>query len=218
MPNETNWQDITRRLDINPASVTTDSPLHKARGKGRAIKKVPWTFAIPAFTYDVNTNGIPEGCLIGQYNYTAPKTFRMLNYELVAPLSSAPQVPLVTIKWRIGTVVTRYMLPYNRSSFNIIEQWNRKVQAPMYDRQRIPINFCIEFWTHYLTYQIPAFARIVTMLDSDITTGLLALPASSDSLSETFDISENIARTELVSTFPEALPTVTTENSSWITN
>jgi len=218
MPNETNWQDITRRLDINPASVTTDSPLHKERTKGRAIKKVNWTFDIPAFTYDINANGILEGCLIGQYNYTAPRAFRMLNYALGAPLSAATQVPLVTIKWRVGAVVTRYMLPYDRSSFNIIEQFNRKVQAPMYDRQRIPANFSIEFWTHYLNYQIPAFARIVSVEDSTMVTSLLALPASSDTLSETFDIAENLARATLVSTFPEALPTVTTDNSSWLTN
>jgi hypothetical protein len=213
---ETNWQNITRRLDINQAS--RDSTYDKTRGHGRTIKKVPWAFTIPAFTYNVNANSIPEGCLLAQYNYTAPKAFRLLRAVIQTPQSAAPQVPLVCIKWRVGDIVHRYMLPYVYSSFNIVEQHNRKVQAPLYDEQRIPANFCIEFWTHYLIYQIPFFARIVTIEDSSMTTNLLELPDDADETEETFDIAEILPRADLVSTFDEALPTVTVSNSSWLTN
>lgn len=217
MPNETNWQDITRRLDISQADVTTACQ-HKERSKGRAIKKIPWKFTVPATSNDLTTLGIIEGCLLQQFNYTAPHSFRLLDAFMIRQFQSATVIPLVCVKWRVGSTVHRYMLPYAESTQNIIANYNSKVQAPLYNRERILPNFTIELWSHYLNYQIPSFARTVATDLTVLTTSLLSIPDNSDSLDDSFNVEETIMRATLVSTFPEALPTVTTDNSSWLTN
>jgi len=106
---ETNWDDITRRLDIVPASVNTEEATqgqdcgNKQRGRGRAIRKVPYVFEVPAMTYSLAVVNAPvEGCLLKQYNYTASHAFRLLNPRLNAPITSASQWPMACIKWRVN--------------------------------------------------------------------------------------------------------------------
>ena len=78
MPNETNWQDITRRLDINEASVT-DTCYPKTRGKSRAIKKIPLSFTLPAVTVPTaNVFGYYRR-LVHQMNCVAVANFKIIN-------------------------------------------------------------------------------------------------------------------------------------------
>jgi len=215
MPNETNWQDITRRLDITPAT-QTDACNHKTRARGRAISKIPWTFTIPSITFTPNVIGsLRVGTLVAQFNYTAPSAFRILT-PAIALQSSSTNLLVACVRYRVGTTVTRYQLRYQPKSSELDEQTRRlcRVFCALYDGDRIQPNFTIELWAGLVT----AAGAATTTAEQVITTNILAIPDNADQLTDSFGISENLSRLDLDSAFPEALPTVYGDSSTWLTN
>lgn len=215
MPNETNWQDITRRLDINEASVT-DTCYPKARSKGRAIKKIGREFTIPSLTYNplainpamfFSSNSI-NGTLITQFNYVAPANFKLLKFSINYP--SASNAIGYYIRYREGNTIYRYRLP---SLYSIFTDYP-SVQAEPYVAQLIKKNFTVEVWAGYVTL---AFIT-TTPAAQTITTNLLSIPANSDSIIDEFAEPDEYTRAEQASTFPEVLPTVYGPNVQWLTN
>ena len=199
MPNETNWQDITRRLDINKASVT-DTCNPKARAKGRAIKKIPYIFTVPATSFDMSTTNLKQkGLLLAQYNYTAPAAFKVLHANSPTGGDFVLNPPAICIRYRVGTTVYRYRLPYNNSAVEAVLLSSGRVQCPVYVNQLIKANFTVEFWTGHIAgisgqqFSMPAFT---------VETNLLVLPDNSDSLYDSFDASESLTRAALSIAMP----------------
>lgn len=215
MPNETNWQDITRRLDITPAT-QTDACNHKTRARGRAIGKIPWKFNIPAVSVEplavvpsVFSGNEMNGCLIAQFNYTAPSNFKLLDGRVITQTSSAANESVYAISYRVGTTVYRYRLPNRYTELLALYH----LQAPVYFNQLIKANFKIEVWAGFVGTILPIESPANTL-----TTNLLITPDNSDETSDSFDPLVEMARADLDSDFPEALPTVYGDDSSWLTN
>jgi hypothetical protein len=212
MPNETNWQDITRRLDISQASVTTACQ-HKERDKGRAIRKIGTEFTIPQVLVDYVANGITvAGALVHQINYTAPSAFRILGLRKTWPqifgLATAPMA--VCIRYRVGGTVYRYKIftTFGAVGYDI-------VQAADYTNQRIEANFAIEFWSAQIQ---PGPVSYGQSFPTVVELNTLSIPASSNSTVNTFDSVNTQTRADLDVAFPEPLPTVYGDNSCWLTN
>ena len=215
MPNETNWQDITRRLDISKASVT-DTCNKKERAKGRAIKKIPYIFTVPATSFNMSiTNLKQKGLLLAQYNYTAPASFKLLRVDSFSSDDLVLNPPAICIRYRIGTTVYRYRLPYSNSAVEAILLSSGRVQCPVYINQLIKANFTVEFWTGHIAgiagqqFSVPAFT---------VETNLLMLPDNSDSLYDSFGTSESLTRADLSIAMPETLPVDYGASSTWLTN
>lgn len=212
MPNETNWQDITRRLDINKASVT-DTCNHKERSKGRAIRKIGTEFTIPQVLVEYYNNGIhAAGALVHQINFTAPSAFRILSMTKSWPqifgLATSPMT--VCIRYRIGGTVYRYKIDttYDGVPYDV-------VQAPAYTNQRIEANFCIEFWSAQIQ---PGPISYGQSFAATVTINTLSIPDSSDDTGNTLDSVNTQTRADLDVAFPDTLPTVYGDNSCWLTN
>jgi|JI10StandDraft_1071094.scaffolds.fasta_scaffold745237_2 hypothetical protein len=212
MPNETNWQDITRRLDISQADVTTACQ-HKERAKGRAIKKIGTEFTIPSVLVEYYNNGIQAaGALVHQINFTAPRAFRILGLTKTWPqffgLATAPMT--VCIRYRVEDVVYRYKLQTTFSGvpYDI-------VQADNYTNQRIEPNFCIEFWSAQIQPGPISYGQNFAAV---VAINTLSIPDNSDSIVNTFDSVNTQTRADLDVAFPDALPTVYGDNSCWLTN
>lgn len=199
-----NFENITRRLDINPASV--DSTYNKTRAKGRIIGKVPYTFTVPEFstTTTAHTGG-KIGCLMAQYNYTFPRSFKILKTSVVyADYSNL--FPTVAIKYRIGTTVYRYYLPWSNPMVALpIDQYNGELIQP---------NFCLEYWCRLSS----GFGSNYFVQEVLVTTNLLANPTSPDELYVNTAPTESLLRATLAQAMPETLPVTYVSGSSWLTN
>jgi hypothetical protein len=211
---ETNWQDITRRLDINQADVTeTCNP--KPRGKGRAIGKVNYQFTIPAVNIDLGAAGVNSyGALFHQFNYTAPSSFRILNWTKGQATTDITNMCLVAVRYRVGTTVYRYRLTVANDSAldELFDSFFAVVRAPRYNGERIGANFSIELWSYFSS------GRPVILNDITVTTGLLALPSSSNETEQDIPLAQTMNRAALALPMPEFLPVTYDAGSQWLTN
>jgi len=208
------FANITRRLDITPATV--DTTYDKTRSISRAIKKLAYTFVVPATYEELAAPIAVEGCLVQQFNFTAPNYFRLMQHNINLTLPISLHLPLVTVKFRVGTVVTRYIL---RDTLNGSAVYNnRKVQAPLYNQEVIAPNFVIEFWSQKNNYTPSIFGSKINTADSTFTTNLLEIPTSVDELSSPIELSSRLSRAELAVALPEALPTVYPATNNWLNN
>lgn len=215
MPNETNWQDITRRLDITPAT-QTDACNHKTRARGRAITKVPYSFIIPAANIDTSLTGIAQrGALVRQLNYTAPSNFKMLSWTSSLATTDISNLAIVCIRYREGGTVYRYRMHTTNETYydDILDvATGVPVPAPLYTNQRIKANFCIEFWSSF------GFGETIDMREFTVLTNLLLLPANANTTGTTFEKLEQLERADLALAMPETLPVTYGASSSWLTN
>jgi len=214
MPNETNWQDITRRLDLNPASVTA-SCQNKERGKGRAIRKVNYEFIIPGVNINLGAIGVYSyGALFHQFNYTAPRNFRILSWTPGQATSNLVNLAVVCVRYRIGTTVHRYRLTVTNDTATeaLLDNFFAVVQAPRYNGELIRANFSVELWSYF------AGGQPVILQDMIVTTGLLALPSSSDTVKESIELQQTMNRAALALPMPENLPVTYDVGSQWLTN
>lgn len=217
---ETDWQNITRRLDINKSS--RDDTYDKSRTKGRIIKKVPYRIVVPSITYNPVTDlGLPAGfaglsvigSLIATFHFTAPSSFRILQ-KVIEPNVGNRNGVLLAISYRVGTTVTRYQLR-NRSESTINDDIMRglmKVACPLYTNERIQKNFSIEYYSLGITN------ASVTKLELAIPTSLLAIPADHNEQYVDIECSQVVLRNEIDEAFPEPIPTTYTQDTTWITN
>lgn len=213
------WENITRRLDLNKSS--RDTTYDKEHLGGRNIKKIPYTFTIPSITINPITDlGLPltfldvGGILIAQFNYTAPKAFRVLE-TVVRPnrldtVAANPVIP--TIRFRVGTTVVRYQFSIS-ASVGELQRRRLKLFCPLYRGEKIQPNFTIE-------YYLITFAEDISTVyaETQLTTSLLALPNNADELSVDIPCLETVKRNEIDVALPEALPTPYVASSYWLTN
>lgn len=213
MPNETNWQDITRRLDISQAS-ETDACNHKTRVRGRAIRKVNYQFTVPAVNINLTAAGVNSfGCLFHQFNYTAPQAFRILDWTSAQATLNLTNLALVCVRWRSGNTAYRYRLMVTKDSQteNLFDNFYAVVRAPRYAGERIGANFSIELWSYFA-------GGTVILNDMIVTTGILALPDNSETRVKDIALANTVTRAQLDEPMPEVLPTTYTPNSHWLTN
>lgn len=212
---ESSWQNITRRLDIN--QVERDTTYDKSRTKGRAIRKVPLVFTIPAQTL---TGAWKYKTLIHQMNCTASRAFKIINIENTYD-NEQGIVPscVMCIRYRVGGTVYRYRI--GPSNVNAVAEalvgdaLKSAVQTTVYAGQTIQPNFVIEWW-HAQAFN---FFNIKTST-LNITTNRLALPADADELNSdvlTTDATQ-VERDEITVALPEAIPTTYPASSQWLTN
>jgi hypothetical protein len=223
MPNETNWQDITRRLDINPASVTTDSPLSKNRGRGRAIAKVPTRLVIPSITFSAVLDfGLPlysfqPSVILAQFNYSHTADFRLL-HPVFPLLTSMTPVPFMCIRYRVGGTVYRYLIPCSSASPGLSALFMQQIRlsCPLYAGQLIKKHCVIEC---YILTGISA-ANYNTYPELFFETNRLNLPSSSDEVFVDINPTVTLLRSDMtVAIVPtEAIPTTYNDNISWLTN
>ena len=165
------FDNITTRMDIRKSSV--DTTYDKSRFSSRAIKKVSTQITIPIlhFTNVSETywgTGIPvppvtPGRVSVQYNFDAAESFRILNATKIQAINVLDLSTLV-LRWRIGTVVTRYRLntqpvtttwtdvtPTNPGSASFTVQvaagYDMLPHIPVYNLEVIPRYFSIEVWS-----------------------------------------------------------------------
>lgn len=211
----TTFENVTRRLDKNLA--TQDTTYDKSRLFGRDIKKIPYVVVVPTFSMVAGDVGISvpysdhkfAGCMAIQYNYTAPRSFKFLKYKLDAAAPKTFRTPVVSVRYRVGTTVTRYKFP----EFQYIDDYYDNINCAFYSGQLIQPNFCIEFWTGYTDNSFPlAFNK------RRLTTNLLKVPSSVDEKEILIETVEIVPRLTLQKLMPETLPVVYGASSSWLTN
>lgn len=214
---QTAFENITRRLDINPA--TRDTTHDKSRGKGRAIKKVNARIIVPSLTFNPVTDlglpaGILPGVLVAQFNYTLPSAFRLLTKQLLPEVSGSNDY-IACIRYREGTTVTRYVMRAAAPSAALdATLLNRlRIVAPFYENERLLPNFSIEYYTRFLV-----FDQSVTTDELALETNLLSLPANVDQTSVDYECEESLVRTDLAVALDETLPTTYVASSYWLNN
>jgi hypothetical protein len=245
---DTKWQDITRRLDLGLASVETRTEKEKARG--RAITKLRRSFVIPAYYIDHITpfSGIMQPSRVTvQYNYTAPAPFRILNPERLLQLQAQQKIPycVLCIAYREGNTKMRYRLTKHKQDYTwlapYVTQTNplgdpasyfTQTQAdymplhgtPLYNFERIPVNFSIELWT-YRYYWAFSIVNNTTdtppqglLTDVELETNLLYNPVSSQDVGDVFEEENSIIESDMTNAIPETLPVSQTELVQWLDN
>lgn len=170
---------VTKRLtyskcrEATAAEATNASPKflkYYGRKKCRTIEKIPSTIRIAAFVIGppAYSPGMDYGLPFLQYNYSFGESF------FVAKVS-APNLSncFVTIKYRIGTTVYRYLIIGTQYEINApaVQQH----AFPTYNNERIPSNFCLEFWVRTGDGLAIGFNT-----DIIITTSKLNVPATGD--------------------------------------
>jgi hypothetical protein len=209
---ETKFENITNRLDINPA--TRDTTYDKTLQKGRTIKKIPYQFVIPRTQIDLVAVGVAAGgALIHQFNLTAPINFRLLNNTVAILNQDILTYAFICIRYRIGATVVRYRLKLSGdSSFEALLDNFSGVQAPAYNGQQIKTNFAIELWT------LNGAQTNIDVGPFTVTTGLLRVPYYPGEEEAEIAIADELDRAELDQPMPEVLPTTYGDASCWLTN
>jgi len=202
----TSFEDITRRLDLNPA--TRDTTYDKARAFGRAIKKINVGFTVPATTA---TN--LGGCLLAQVNYTMTNPFKILRVVPKWTITNLTTLAWVAIRYRVAGVVYRYKIPYTlQSSVLGLLRAASGLQCEWYNGEVIQPNFCVEYWG------LLAFGAF-SLGEFDIVTSRLRLPTSPDEENYSIDIAGTVlTRANLEQPMPETMPVVYGAASQWLTN
>jgi hypothetical protein len=244
---DTKWQDITRRLDLTLATV--DSTVDKEKAKGRAITKNRKSFVIPAYYtdhIDLGNRFMWPGRIAIQYNYTAPAPFRLLNSERVLQLQVQQKIPYcgLMLSYREGNTKVRYRLTEHKEEYfwdeTFVAPTNPAVAAnyttrtqlnamvghgtPLYNKQRIPVNFSIELWPNLYywgfsivnnTTEIPPQGL---MTDIELETNLLYNPESVNDVGYVFTHESSITEFEADNAIPEELPVDQSELVQWLDN
>lgn len=121
----------------------TPLPFDKYYGlvKARDIKKIFSFITLPRTVFPYPSGGLHK--LMGQFNVTLPGDFYILNAN-TTPVSENVMDCYVTVKWRVGTTVYRYVLSISNRAY---APWTNYVYGtPFYTNQRIGAECCFEIW------------------------------------------------------------------------
>jgi hypothetical protein len=192
------FDNITTRLDIHKSSV--DSSVDKVRSKGRAIKKVHTTITIPVDETIVTGDYWRRS--IRQYNFSASGAFRILNYTIIpSPLGVVP-AHLLCIKYREGSVVTRYRLAERPTTGAQYDLWEPAAlvacQTQPYTNEIIKSNFSLEFWG--ATFLTNRYCGIELIFNA------LVIPASASITAIDLPFTIKLERSDVEQTLPLTLP------------
>lgn len=115
----------------------------------RDIKKIFTYLILPPYLVIAGTVKY-GGQLLFQYNVTASAPFYILNPIVEAPLTGL----FLTVKWRVGTIVHRYLILGSQRYDNgtsIVDLHT----FPIYNNQLVPINCVFEFWGNLTFFGTP---------------------------------------------------------------
>lgn len=210
---ESQFENITRRLDLNKAS--RDTTYDKSRGRSRVIKKVGYDIYLPSVTFNHDNLGLVYGMYVMQLNYTMPFNFRIINMS--NKFYSAVGFTLC-IRWHNGNETFRYLLrhPSDVDAQEFVTYC--PVVAPLYTTQMIGANFSFEIWTG--TNNMPVDNDIVTNAIT-FNTNRLRLPTSPDDVASTNEVIESADRDFLAINLipgPEPIPTTYPNLGPWLPN
>ena len=167
---ETPWQNITRRIDISPATI--DRTKDKERQKGRVLGRIPYVIQLPAIDFipfdviDVN-DPLSRGLIAMQFNGTAPLSFKLEQPQIKNYSLPIGDIVSLYIRYRVGETIYRYRLPYQDADMEFYAQQHEFVQCPTYTQQSIGKYFSIEvifgeILNEFVPIQIPAQAFTIS--------------------------------------------------------
>ena len=242
----TKWHNITRRLDLGLASVETCTEKDKSRG--RAITKNRRSFVIPAYFIEhINFTEMLPSRVVIQYNYIAPAPFRLLNAKQISQLVEQQKIPycVLCITYRVGNTKIRYRLTQLKTSYvwespfvekdNVLGSDARHATqtpdglmplhgVPVYNNERIPVNFSIELWTYISPWTVSVTTNTLDnppqglLEDVELETNLLYNPVSANDIGDVFDNENSIAEAAVETLIEEVLPVDQSELVQWLDN
>lgn len=201
-------------LDDVSTNPTKNNKYFTLVGPLRAIKKIPYVITLPAYFLPYpNDAVIPQ--LIFQYNVTMPLQWginklrvKLTNHPITGDLPGG----CITVKWRVGNVVSRYVLDGSPSVPSLLP--NTQLNFSWYSGQAIPKNFCIEFWMS-APVNNPQFVGVYKDLILETTN--LINPASPDQTEIHLQANAPITLQQLATVMPEPTPTDNQLNA-WLDN
>lgn len=185
-------------------------------GPSRAIKKIPYVITLPAHYIAYPYATIPQ--LIFQYNVTMRVPFGIKNLRVgltqlvIDKDTTCESGGLLTIKWRNGNTVSRYVLDGSLGAPSLYPL--TQLNFPYYSGQQIPVNFCVEFW---MTVPIGNPPYVGIFNDLKLVTTNLINPVSSDQIEIAFQGNAAIPLEQLGYAMPEVVPTNYT-TQAWLDN
>lgn len=197
-----NWQDIIKPFSVTPVVETHDSLFDKGFTRVAGdVGRLNTYLQVPEF---ISAEVGYFRRLMFQYNYTFTQAFYLTNIIQLRNFGSRLlSGGCLCVKWRAGTStpivgrtipnVFRYRLLDYRSDIN----WSG---FPLYTNQKIPANFCLEFWQ-----DVPNILRGVTqsfMLQTDI----LSIPQSPTDTDILIALNNPLALAQLVQPIPLVFP------------
>lgn len=191
------FQQVVKYLDISPTSVSDDPCLKQNKGifPTRAITKIRKYFTMPRVT-GVNI----RGALLAQVDYALSEDFYLTSYIPHFNITGLENLVILAIRYRIGTTVYRYRIPYTQSSEQNLLVSASGLQAPFYTNQLIKKNFVLEFWG------IAPFGNF-NVGPVDFISSRAVNPTNPDELNRSFDAGIVYDRTEIGVALPEPIPT-----------
>ena len=196
-------QEIVKRLNITPV---IQDIIHNKKWLSwtgiRSVGLVRQAVVVPAIT--INTVGFQVPYIVGQFNYTVPKQFRLTDFGTIASSLSSLSNCAICIRHRVGITVTRYLLVGGNTV---------SIPSTQYSGQLILPNFVVEIWQ----LNNNATCGIVNALG--LLTSVVRDPASADDyLPDAVNLTQTATLAMLQAPLPEPLPTTYDPSGSWITN
>lgn len=204
---------VTKYLDIVKSSKYAGYLREKydAIVPTRPIKKLFYSFVLPQSEMP---SGAVAKCLARQFNYSMPFDFYITEFTPQFSPEGLVVLPIVCIRYRIGTQVFRYRLHYNDKIRPTLDSGLDKipyVNAPVYNGELIKKNFVIELWS-VLTFYTQAGPTL-------FQTSVARLPSDANEIEPiTGATGVGYARSELVVALPEAIPTIYPSYGPWLDN
>lgn len=167
---------------------------------------------VPSCTFTPYINPSPFVAVIplivGQICFSAGSNLSILNFgaDTFQPVYPSGVIT-ITIRYRVGNVVTRYKLYESTTLKRTI------VFCPWYTGQLILSNFVIEIWQ----IDRPTHLSIVTN-PFVLNTGIIYIPTNDEDAGPTIGPSAIIDYPALTDALPETLPITPAANGPWLTN
>lgn len=180
------FPSAVKYINLRPARVITQQeadaapvPLSKYQRllKTRAIQKLNYRIVLPGFAFDMQPYGKFHGRLAFQYNISFVEPFFLLDFKPDTPILDVNGIAngCVTLKWRNGSSVSRYMIAGRQRN----ELISRNVtNFPPYANQLIPANFVLEYWLVQSMNGNPYFIQLPNLVL--VTSKLVDPPTASD--------------------------------------
>lgn len=121
-------------------------PWPKTIRKPRVSTMLDSYVELPAF--NIQNGGLVafgNSYVIQQYNYTASLPFSFKSWQAINVDNVGNY--LLVVKWRVGSIVTRYKLWDFLSAFQLVDEGSY-LHLTHYNGQIVPVNFSLEVWTY----------------------------------------------------------------------
>jgi hypothetical protein len=223
------WDRLVKPLKFQPVDIdTTCNP--------KATEVIPVDYVktgfvqlkIPAFDYTPIYNGsgpldpphVPVGSprvplIVAQFNYSVPVPITIINPRSIG-LSynnsmSGPFIVLA-IRFRVGNVVTRYLLDKTLSFVDGGSQSENGFNFPVYTNETILGNFVIELW------QTATAGQLSLLSDIMLQTGIIFFPNDWEDTANVIAPVQYVPLNLLETSLPETVPTAVDPAGPWLTN